>query len=262
MKIWYQSSAPLGRDPSWKLYEEFLITYVKKMARPGTTIDVHGLNTVHPAEEKSHYVEYLNTEKWIENACTSESEGYDAFAGGCMLDPGFLQIREIVDIPVVFAAEASFLFACLFAHRFSLLVHSQPFLLHAEERIRQYGLWDRYVPGDYFDITMDELRDNFDGSVSIIESVKRQVKTAIERGAGILVPSCNILGMFLMNSGVTQIEGVPILDNVGVVVKMSELLVDLKELGIDRSKTGFYSSIPKQELMNLRGTIEESRLDV
>jgi hypothetical protein len=58
--------------------------------------------------------------------------------------------------------------------------------------------------------------------------------------------------MVLVDSGVRDVDGVPILDNVGVVVKMAELLTDLKEMGVTRSKKGFYAALSKQELTDIR----------
>jgi allantoin racemase len=251
MRIWYQSSAPLGKDPLWKPYEESLARHVQGAVRSGTTIDIHGLDVASTAQERSHYVEYLNTAQWISNARISEKEGYDALAGGCMQDPGSLQIREVVDIPVVFAAETSFHLACLLAHKFSLLGYNAALLLRIEELIKQYGLWERYVPTTCFNISIEELREGLTDATPIVEALKEHADKAIDAGADILVPSCNCLNMVLVDSGTREIEGVPVLDNVGVVVKMAELLVDMKEIGVVRSKKGFFAGLSKEELADV-----------
>ena len=55
--------------------------------------------------EHSSYIRYLNEAQVIDNAIRAEREGYDAFCVGCTLDPGIAQIKEILDIPVVFLSE-------------------------------------------------------------------------------------------------------------------------------------------------------------
>ncbi len=251
MRIWYQSSAPLGRDPLWKPYEESLKKHLRGVVRPGTTIDIHGLDVASAAQDRSHYVEYLNTAQWINNARMAEKEGCDAFAGGCMQDPGSLQIREVINIPVVFAAETSFHLACLLGHRFSLLGYNAALLLRIEELVRRYGLWERFVPTSCFSISMEELREGLTDAAPIVEAVEKQANKAIEGGANILVSSCNLLNMVLVDSGTREIDGVPILDNVGIVAKMAELLLDIKEIGIARSKKGFYAGFSKEELTDI-----------
>lgn len=254
MKIWYQSSAAFGTDAAWKPYEECLLRHLQSVVRPGTEIIVHGTDAAHPAEEKSYYVEYLNAGQWIENAFRAESEGYDAFVSGCMLDPGFSSIREILDIPVVFAAETSFYTACVLANNFSLLAHDLPMMRRVEERITQFGFTTRYIPSVSLDINTLELRDNFSGNPAIIRGLQQIVKNSNAR-ADILIPDCNVLGMFLLNYGIKEIEGIPILDNVGLLVKTAEHLVDLKNIGITRVKGQADARLSKRELLAIHQKI-------
>ena len=58
--------------------------------------------------------------------------------------------------------------------------------------------------------------------------------------------------MVLVENGITEIEGVPILDVIGTVVKTAEFLVDLKNIGVDRVNRGFYTRMAKDELMEVR----------
>ncbi len=237
MRIWYQSSAPLDKSPLWKQYGESLKRHVQKVARAGTVVDVHGLDLSCLVQDRSHSVEYTRTAQWIDNARVAEREGYDAFAGGCMLDPGFNQIREAVDIPVAFGAETSLHLACILAHKFSIVAYNEALLLQIEERVKQYGVWERFVHASCCSMSEEELLKDPANAADIVKAVRKGVKKAIKDGAGILVPSCNVLNMVLVSSAVSEIDGVPVLDNVGVVVKMAELLVDLKQIGVTRSKS-------------------------
>ena len=252
MRIWYQSGSPLGKATLLKPYEDSLKKHLQSVVRSDTVIDAYGIEIVSPVFNRSNYVQYLDAAHWISNARTAEQQGYDAFVGGCMLDTGFLQIREVVDIPVAFSAETSFHFACLLARKFSILSYEQWGLFQMEELVKQYGLSERYVPGSCLSITMEQLADGFNHPSPIVEAVKKGARRAIEGGAGILVSGCNVLTMILLDSGVSDIDGVPVLDNVGIIVKFAELLVDLKGIGVTRSRKAFYASLSKDELALVR----------
>ncbi|UCG65980.1 MAG: hypothetical protein JSW12_02710 [Deltaproteobacteria bacterium] len=252
MRIWYQSSAPLGKDPSWKPYEESLKAHLQSLARSGTVVDIHGLEVSSPAQERSHYIEYLNTRQWIEHSLQAQQQGYDVMAGGCMLDLGFFEIREVVDIPVIFAAEISFHLACLLSHKFALLAYNEPLMLRMEERIRHYGLRERFIAGDCFSIAMEELQQGFNKPDPIVQAVNKAARNTIKKGAGILVCSCNILNMVLVDAGVREVDGTPILDGVGAVLKAAEFFGDLDKAGIVKSKKGLYAGLSKKELAQIR----------
>lgn len=67
-----------------------------------------------------------------------------------------------------------------------------------------------------------------------------------------LIPSCMCLNMIFAKNGVKDIDGVPILDTVGALVKTAELMVDPKAIGISRSKSGLYAPVSKEELTQVR----------
>ncbi len=43
IKIWYQSSVAIGKNPAFKPYEEAIARNVQQVVRPGTTVDIHGV---------------------------------------------------------------------------------------------------------------------------------------------------------------------------------------------------------------------------
>lgn len=111
MRIWWQSSIALNKDPVWNEYEQSLKSHVQKVARPDTIVDIHGVKVMTPGTDRCHCFEDLNTLQVVDNAIHAEREGYDAFVFGHGLDSGSLGIRQIVDIPVLFGAETPSLLA-------------------------------------------------------------------------------------------------------------------------------------------------------
>ena len=254
MQIWYQSSTSLGLDPIWRPYQEALERHVQRVARSDTKVEVHGVKVTHPLVEQSSYVKYLNQAQIINNAMRAEREGYDVFCVGCTLDPGFLEVREVVDIPVAFLSESCFHLASILADKFSLLSYNKAILLALEQKIRQYGLEKQFISCSSFNLSMPDLLNGFDNPEPIVESVKQAGREAIERGAGILLTACNILNMVLVNCGLREIDGVSILDTAGALVKVGEFMVELKQAGISRSRSGLYAPLSREELRGIRKT--------
>ena len=254
MRIWCQSSTTLVADPMWSSYRESLSRHVQEVKRADTQFEIHGVQFVHPLMDHSAYVRYLNEGLVIKNALRAEKEGYDGFAIATTLDPGYLEIRNIVNIPVAFLGENCFHIASLLADKFSMLACNKDLYLILNRQIRQYCLEDKFLPCESFEISELELVDGFEDPGPIIDVVKKIAKKAIERGAGILVPACNILNMVLHNAGLREIDGVPLLDTTAVMVKAAEFLVDLEGVGISRSKAGLYSPLSKDELASVIDT--------
>ncbi len=58
--------------------------------------------------------------------------------------------------------------------------------------------------------------------------------------------------MLCVEQGITELGGVRVLDSLGVLVKMTELMVDLQKMGINRNKMGAYSPLPREEIKSAR----------
>jgi Asp/Glu/hydantoin racemase len=222
------------------------------VARQETQVDVYGVKFVDPILERSAYIRYLNEAQVINNAIRAEREGYNAFAAGCTLDPGLTEIKEVLDIPVAFLFESCLHFARILAGKFSLLAFNRPVLFHHEQKIKTYGLTEWYVPCDTLSLSVVDLPTGFKNPDPIVNAVKQASRKAIEQGTGMFISTCNILNMVMVNCGFREIDGVPILDTAGALLKITELMVDLKQIGISRSKKGFYNYLSKEELTRVR----------
>ena len=87
-RLWYQSFV----HPT----EQALLDAA---AGPGVRFEVHGLD---PPDHLFHpLTEFRCAAQTIRNALDAERAGYDAFVIGHFQEPGLLEIRGAVDIPVV-----------------------------------------------------------------------------------------------------------------------------------------------------------------
>ena len=253
MKIWYQSYSGIGFDPKWKNYEEDLKSYVQKVARPDTKIDVHGVGTMSPKMVDSDYIQYLHTSQVIANALQAEREGYDAFAIGGTLDLGHIFIREVLDIPVAFIAESSLYHACLLARKFAIIAINEKMLQRQMELVKHHGMELRCVPGAHLDSSLLELVELFKANPQRVGDLFTEAaKKVIAQGAGAIIPGYGALSSFFGQQDIHDIDDVPIVDIVAVVVKTAEMLVDMKNLGVKRSRIGSYTYASKEELIAAR----------
>ncbi len=252
MRLWIQTSAALGVDPAWEEYERRLSRHFCQVARPGTEIDLHGSRVYSPGIVTHQYHAYLHTSQVVEEAIQAEREGYDAFVQTGSFDLGFLEVREVVEIPVIFPIETAIHVATLLAPRFAFLVQNPTFLSRLNQRAESYGFGDRLTPGGWVDLTPAELQLAFKNPRPTIDRLVAETKNIGEQGASVLICAGNMMTMLLVDQGMTQVNGVRILDSLGILVKMAEMMVDLQAMGITRSKMGMYAPLSKEEIRSVR----------
>ena len=152
MKIWWQDIYPetdqfkrevpdLDTDLHQKAYQN-LLTGIKTVAREDTDVEIHHIR------HSSYFVggpyyEMLNNVWLIQGIIEAEKQGYDAAIIGCGNDPGILQARQAVDIPVIAVTEAAMFLACTLGHKFGLITVGQQLVPLCERNIRLYGLESR-----------------------------------------------------------------------------------------------------------------------
>lgn len=265
MKIWYQSGASIGFDPMFSEYEATLKSYLSNVARPGTEVSVHGVELCSPNVDSYMTAGLLQDHQILENLLRAQREGYDAFCVGCMLDPAFYAIREVTDIPVCSMSEASMLLACLLAPNFSLLCHNKALLRRVIELVKRYGLQDRFIECDTFQISLTDVQRAFKDPQIFLEPAREVAREAAKKGVCMFVNCCGCLNMIMAKHNIRQIEGIPVLEGGAALIKITEMLVDLKNMGIHRSRLGLYTAIPKEELaalLKLYGVKEGAYLNV
>lgn len=249
MRIWCQSCGAFGKDPVWDPYEKGLKEHASKVARPDTVVDLYGQEATIPGIDKYRASQTMCVVGSIKNAIRAEREGYDAYIMISTMDAGFHEIREVVDIPVVFMLENCIHLALMFAPKFAFITHNQPLLSRLEELTKQYGLAENMIPGDFLNLSYSVWPEMFGHPERFADSITQKSKGIIAKGAGILIPSALPLAVWLVKQGLTDIDGARVLDAWGCAIKMAELMVDLKKLGVARSKA---TSPPKDMLRTIQ----------
>ena len=255
MKIWLQSGSALASDggtPYGQLYEQSLARHLQRVARAGTQLEAFGIDGTPFGKDRYHAAFQVVTSLMIKSALRAETEGFNAVAVLNTFDHGYYELRELLDIPVVFISESSMHLACQLAPTFSFVTHNEAMQLHIMQLAKRYALADRMVPGTHLGLTYDDFPKLYEQPQTYIDRFTAAAREAIARGAAMLMVAGNPFNMFLIDQGLREVDGVPILDCCTAAIKTAELQVDLEQLGTRRSTKGLFESPTPEARTQLR----------
>src|SRR5262252_1628551 len=222
-RLWYQSFVhPVEQAP----YIERLQALLDAAAGPGIRFEVHGLD---PPDHLFHpLTEFRCAAQTIRNALDAERAGYDAFVIGHFQEPGLLEIRGAVDIPVVGLGEATLLAALSMGRQLGLVTIDPIFIDWHERQVRAHGLEQR-VTGVRA-IHMD------------LPGFMEQVSPLVAAGAEVIIPAGGLPMLLFARERPFIIDGALVLNGIAVVAKAAEMALALRRLtGAVVSRRGTYA---------------------
>lgn len=164
---------------------------------------------------------------FLSKAKRADAEGYDAVISNCLLDPGVKAAREILNIPVVGAGEASMRFAVSLGHSFSVVTVLPNPVPAIENLAKEYGVEERLTSVRYVDIPVLDLKDK----KKLINALNREMLAAIkEDRAHVLVVGCTgMMGVAKEIENRLRQDGyeVPVVDPAAASLKFAESLVSM-----------------------------------
>ena len=259
MKIWLQSGSALAADsatPYGRLYEESLGRHLKSVARTDTRLETFGIAGTPFGKDRYHAAFHRSVTLMLESVMRAEPEGFDAVAVINTFDHGYYELREVLRIPVVFITESALYLACQLAPRVGFVTHNEAMLLHTAALAKRYGLADRLAGGGCLGLTYEDFPKMYDDPAPYLAAFTDTARQVVARGADVLLVAGNPLNMFLIEQGLREVDGAPVLDCCAAVVKTAELMVDLDRMGIRRSGRGLFTAPPDEDLAKLRAMFE------
>lgn len=187
-----------------------------------------------------HYPYFLHHAPIMEGLLQSEREGYDAAAILCFYDPCLDHAREMLNIPVAAPCESSLLLARLMGKTCGIVtVGGGKMARHVEDNVRRYG-GERHCVGveSCSESGSDILRmllilgGSGDDPQPLIDVYLASARRLIARGAEVVITGCAAYAPFLTAQGITEVDGVPVIDCVAAEMKVLEVLAALKEAGL------------------------------
>ena len=210
----------------------------RAVADPGTEVE-----TIRPErgpESLESFYEYHLATVAVLEAVEPRAAEYDGVVVACYGDPGLYPLKEVLDVPVVGVAEASMATATLLGHGFSVLVALDRAVPMMENLARWYGLDDRLVSVEPTGLSVLELEEDEEYTLSVLAEVGEQ---ALEKGAEVFVLGCS--GMSGYEDALADQLDAPVIDPVADAVVTAEGLV---RQGLTQSKRGLWASPPAKAM--------------
>ncbi len=211
----------------WETETEF-----KSYAFPGTEISFSHLD-FGPASVESELDEAICVPDFLRKAKEAEAEGCDAVISDCFGDPAVKPAREMLNIPIIGAAEASMHFAATLGHRFSVVTVLPNILPLIENLATQYGVDKKLASVRSVNIPVLELDDK----EKLINALHHEMIEAIVKdGAHVLVLGCTgMMGVAKELEQMLKKDGyeVPVVNAAAASLKFTE---SLASMGLKQSR--------------------------
>jgi Asp/Glu/hydantoin racemase len=247
IRIWYQSSTAIGKNPVFRPYEEAIARNVQQVVRPDTTVDIHGVERMSPHYERSAYARYLNGISIARAAARAQAEGYDAVAVGCYTDPCLDEVRDTVGIPALYMMQTAMHVACMLGHRFAFVSYSAANLAKMRRLAERYGLADRLAASGCFEAQLAHADEWFSDPGPMLEKFSREASRCASAGADVIIPTCGVLGQLLREHAVREVAGAAVLDGASVLLKLTEAMVDLRRtVGVGSAGRGLGPAVLRE----------------
>jgi allantoin racemase len=182
----------------------------------------------------------MNAPGIIGTVIEAERQGFDAAIIHCGHDPALLEARQAVDIPVVGLLESAVTMATLVAGRYGVILIDEEARWPVREAIHRYGLSEKLVSMRAFpSSTESQQKGVAKEKHEDLEDFIAVSRALIADGADAIVVACSAhspmarLATAEMGypNGLTEVDGVPVIDMLSSGVKMAEMMVSLKRAG-------------------------------
>ncbi len=243
MKIQYQSFVD---ESLAEPYLRHLHAFFERVKSPDTEIEVV---TLSPADHYAHRaMEIRCGYQAMRNAVHADRAGFDAFAIGHFQDSGLAEAKSLASIPVVGLGETCMLHACTLAQKIGIITINPRFIPWHEEQILKYGLERRVVGVHAMDFAPGDFMKAFDSDKHrqmVKDAFCAQAEALVKSGIELLIPAGGIPMLVLSKEPGFQVEGVPVLDGLSVLIRATEMAVELRELvGTGVSRAGAFIQPP------------------
>jgi Asp/Glu/hydantoin racemase len=246
-RVWYQSFVhPVQQAP----YIERLQALLNEVAGSDTRFEVHGLD---PPDHSFHpLTEFRCASQVIGNALKAEKEGYDAFVLGHFQEPGLLEIRSSIDIPVISLGEANLLAALGMGQRIGLVTIDPVFVSWHDRQVRSHGFAERYVGTAAVKMDLPRFMTAFTDQktyAAVREEFVAQVRPLVAAGAEVIIPAGGLPMLLFAHERPFVIDGAPVLNGIAVVAKTTEMALALKDITkVFVSRRGSYAKAPPESI--------------
>ena len=237
-------------------YGEALARHVRAVAAPDTVVDLHGVaagtyTPDHTAADiaRSPYLMSLHVHQILDAARSAAAGGYDAMVIAILQNPGLREARSLVELPVAGYGETAMHVACMLGRRFSVVLFNPELADLVAEEVARAGLGSRAAPHALVELEYGNVVEAFANPGRLVDAFTLAARRALAGGADVIIPGQTIMAEVLWQNGVHRIDEAPVVDGLGVTIKMAELLAGLRRSSsMSASRRGYWGTPPDMDL--------------
>ncbi len=181
----------------------------------------------------------------VRNALEAERGGCDAFVIGHFQEPGLLESRGALDIPVVGLGEATLLAACSMGQRLGLVTIDPVYIDWHQRQVRAHGLEQRLAGVRALRMDLPRFMSAFtneDAYQHVRADFVAQVRPLVEARAEVVIPAGGLPMLLFARERPFVVDGALVLNGIAVVAKAAEMALALRRLtGSVVSRRGAYA---------------------
>ena len=234
MKLYYQSYVD---ESIGKTYLEHLGRHIDKVAT--SEVVVHPLS---PPDSFAHpAMEFRCARDVVRNAIRASREAYDGFMVGHIQDSGLWESKSVVEMPVMGLGETTMLYACTLGLRVGIVTINPRFIPGFNTQIRRYGLEYRIAGVEAMPFEPGEMTAAFDSDEQyqkVLNAFQQFAEPLVAQGVDVLIPGGGIPMLLFEREHDFNINGAPVINGIPILIKMTEMAVELRQLnglGVSRS---------------------------
>lgn len=225
-KIWFQGATDRVHMAPYIAKVE---AHLKSILEPEFEATFH--TTTPPATTTHAITEFRIARNLIRNAVEAERQGYAAMAITHFQDAGLMEVKSVVEIPVLGLGETTLFHACTLGRKLGLVTINPVFIPWHEEQVIRYGLQQRVVGVRAVNATVKDFIDAFassDAFDKLRPLWERECNILLDAGADVIVPAG---GLPMMLYGGSEIDGAPVVNGITVIAKSAEMAIKLRKHG-------------------------------
>ena len=234
IRIWYQSSMELSLADR---YRDSLRAHFERVRSRDTEVVLHGCPRGYwggrsPTEMIASPYVYHNmmAQLFLDQAIQAERAGADAFIVGTFSEPVLPELRSAVDILVVSPSEACLLVGCTAAPKIGLVAHNAVNEMLLQQIVHRHRLGGR-ISGIYViegNHSEAQVNSYFSDPGAYVDQFRAAARRAVADHADVIIPTEGHVAEILAAKGVDEVDGVKVLDAIGLPVMFAEFLVNVK----------------------------------
>jgi Asp/Glu/hydantoin racemase len=243
-KIWFQGATDRVHMAP---YISKVEAHLKNILEPEFSATFH--TTTPPATTTHAITEFRIARNLIRNAVEAERQGYAAMAITHFQDAGLMEVKSVVDIPVLGLGETTLFHACTLGRKLGLVTINPVFIPWHEEQVIRYGLQQRVVGVRAVNASVKDFIDAFasqDAFRKLNPLWEKECRVLLDAGADVIVPAG---GLPMMLFGGKEMDGAPVVNGITLIAKSAEMAIRLRSLGAGRvSRRSNFAKPPEKAL--------------